>query len=426
MSMLSRMVWGVFAVAMMAGVALAQTSSMSYQGMLNDGALGAEGDFDFRFSLYSAETGGTALGTDEHLGVAVVGGVFDVMLDFGETAFESGSDRYLGIEVRESGGGSYVALDPRVMIGTVPFAEHADRAEVAQFASSGPFEPRDTTPESTSGAAGMNVSVSAEFDGLMTSGWEVDFPIRIARDVIYSLNGDALYGGTADFEVELTRDWDETSFYADLFVQGIIPVEVSIAVTRAGDRTDYVFSSGAISGHRLANDPNSNGLVEVLTVVFQQPATMDPLSSYASRVSTGFLGAGTQTGIPFGGGDAPRDGLYFYEFDGYVDPYSNVGELPTESRFVNQRFPTGDLEAEPVSVLMNVFSDRFNMFWGPMTASSSLPGRLYLVDDRGTRLWEAEPGNANRAIVGSWTLDRADDGGVFETYEIYYNPAMGF
>lgn len=426
MSRMMLMVWSVFVVLMgVVGGAGAQTASFSYQGVLNDGVMAADGSFDFRFSLYSVETGGSALGTDEHLGVAVSEGVFDVMLDFG-SVFGSGSDRYIGIEVREAGMGSYEALDPRVLIGRVPFAAHADRADVATFALDGPFAPEDTTPGSTSGAPGMNVSVSAAFDGLVTSGWEVVTPIRIEREVI-DVNGEVTYGDAGDFVVELVRLWDESTLYADLFEQGISPVEVSIVVTRGPDRTDYVFSSGAISGHRFENDPDSNGFVEVVTVVFQPSPIMDPLSTYTSRVSTGFnSGGGSVTGLPFGGGDAPREGLYFYEFDGYTDPFSNVGALPGESRLVLQRFPVGQPTARPVSILMNVFSDRLNMFWGAMTGFGGQTGRLFLVDDRGTRLWEAEAGMDNRALVGSWTLDRADDGGLFEIYEIVYNPAQGF
>ena len=118
--------------------------------------------------------------------------------------------------------------------------------------------------------------------------------------------------------------------------------------------------------------------------------------------------------------------MYFYEFDRHIDPFSNVGALPRESRPVNFGIPLATIEAEPVSLLLNVFSDPGNVLWSNLTSTNADRKALYLVDDQDVRTWEPESGSMNRTIVGAWTLDRADDGGLFETYEIYYNPDPGF
>ena len=49
-------------VLALAGSALAQPTAFTYQGRLNDGSDAANGQYDFRFRLYNAQSGGSQVG----------------------------------------------------------------------------------------------------------------------------------------------------------------------------------------------------------------------------------------------------------------------------------------------------------------------------------------------------------------------------
>lgn len=100
----------------------AQTTAFTYQGKLTDAGAPANGSFDLQFKLFDALSGGTQIGaTVTNNAVAVSGGVFTTMLDFGANAFP-GAARWLEISVRPAGGGAFTLLNPRQSIGTVPYA----------------------------------------------------------------------------------------------------------------------------------------------------------------------------------------------------------------------------------------------------------------------------------------------------------------
>lgn len=105
-----------------ASMASAQLAPPTFQGSLNSSGFGADGSFDFRLSLYSTETGGTALQQVLQPGVAVTRGIFTVPLRFDPQLFSAGEPRYLGIEVRPGGSGSYTAINPRQALGVTPVA----------------------------------------------------------------------------------------------------------------------------------------------------------------------------------------------------------------------------------------------------------------------------------------------------------------
>ncbi|RME99911.1 MAG: hypothetical protein D6768_14040 [Chloroflexi bacterium] len=98
-------------------------SAFTYQGQLMDGGSPANGNFDFRFSLFDAETNGTQIGSAiAKNGVPVTGGVFTVSLDFGGGAFD-GNARWLEIGVRPGGSsGGFTTLSPRQALTAAPYA----------------------------------------------------------------------------------------------------------------------------------------------------------------------------------------------------------------------------------------------------------------------------------------------------------------
>jgi hypothetical protein len=102
----------------------AQGTVFTYQGFLKVSGNPANANYDFQFSLWTAASGGTQVGSTLTLtSVPVQNGLFTVSLDFGNVW--DGSDRYLQIAVRPAGSGSYTTLSPRVKITPTPYAIRA-------------------------------------------------------------------------------------------------------------------------------------------------------------------------------------------------------------------------------------------------------------------------------------------------------------
>lgn len=101
-------------------------SGFTYQGYLDESGSPANGLYDFEFRLFNAAAVGVQVGnTDTELDVAVVNGVFSVVLSPGPNVFHDGSTRWLEIRVRPAGAGSFVKLNPRQEIRPVPQAVYA-------------------------------------------------------------------------------------------------------------------------------------------------------------------------------------------------------------------------------------------------------------------------------------------------------------
>ena len=101
-------------------------SEFTYQGQLNEAGLPADGDYDFVFRLFDAETGGTQIGSEfEADECTVTDGLFTLQLDFGAGAF-AGDARWIEIDVRASAGGlPYTTLSPRQPVTAAPVALYA-------------------------------------------------------------------------------------------------------------------------------------------------------------------------------------------------------------------------------------------------------------------------------------------------------------
>ncbi len=119
----------------------AQTTSFTYQGRLTDGGAPANNNYDLQFTLWDAAIAGNqqpqpAPTTMTKTNVAVTGGVFSVLLDFGVSAFP-GADRFLEVGVRPGdSGGVFTMLAPRQQISSTPYALHTLNATAADSLSS--------------------------------------------------------------------------------------------------------------------------------------------------------------------------------------------------------------------------------------------------------------------------------------------------
>jgi len=108
----------------------AQTTEFTYQGSLKDGASAATGNYDFEFALFDSLAAGSQIGsTLTRNTVAVAGGTFAVKLDFGGQF--PGSNRFLEIRVRVSGGGAFTPLLPRQLVNSAPYSVKALSAATA-------------------------------------------------------------------------------------------------------------------------------------------------------------------------------------------------------------------------------------------------------------------------------------------------------
>ncbi len=116
--------------------AVGQGTAFTYQGRLTDNGQPANGRYDLRFILYSADVGGSQVGNILTNGnVLVSSGVFTTVLDFGAGGF-AGSARWLEIGVRTNGSAdAHTVLTPRQPVTATPYAIQAINATTAGSAT---------------------------------------------------------------------------------------------------------------------------------------------------------------------------------------------------------------------------------------------------------------------------------------------------
>ena len=103
---------------------------VTYQGYLTDAdGNPVDGSADFRFGIYDAEAGGTALWEETHEDVSLNGGYFTIILGTTTpltTDIFTGGERWLQVSV-DTGGG-YTDM-PRQRVTAAPYALYASYAE---------------------------------------------------------------------------------------------------------------------------------------------------------------------------------------------------------------------------------------------------------------------------------------------------------
>lgn len=118
--------WAALIVLFTAAASATAQSTFSYQGVLRQGGEPLSGTADLQFRLYSAESGGSQIGSTLTIAdVTIVDGLVTAGLDFGAGAF-NGSPRWLQVSVRSpSGPGAFTTLTPRQPILPAPYAMFA-------------------------------------------------------------------------------------------------------------------------------------------------------------------------------------------------------------------------------------------------------------------------------------------------------------
>ncbi len=112
-------------------------TAFTYQGRLTAAGVSPTGDYDTKFTLYDSPSGGSVVGSGIVINappVPVSNGLFTVTLDFGAGIF-TGSKRWLEIEVKPAGPGTYTTLSPRQELTPTPNAVYAASAASATTAT---------------------------------------------------------------------------------------------------------------------------------------------------------------------------------------------------------------------------------------------------------------------------------------------------
>jgi hypothetical protein len=114
--------------------ALAQGTTFTYQGRLNNGGSPVNGWYDFQFGLYGSTNGATVVSGTVPLtllATPVTNGLFTVTLDFESVAF-TGASNWLAIVVRTNSAVlGFNTLAPRQQVTPTPYAITAENALVA-------------------------------------------------------------------------------------------------------------------------------------------------------------------------------------------------------------------------------------------------------------------------------------------------------
>ncbi|HEY5913099.1 MAG TPA: hypothetical protein VJA21_21120 [Verrucomicrobiae bacterium] len=122
------------ALVLCEATALAQSTAVTWQGRLVDGAGPANGTYDLRFTLFDALSAGAQVGTPVTATSRAVNGLFTASLQFATGSF-NGGDRWIEIGVRTNGSSAaYTTLSPRVSITSAPYAIYSPQAGTAATA----------------------------------------------------------------------------------------------------------------------------------------------------------------------------------------------------------------------------------------------------------------------------------------------------
>lgn len=108
--------------------ARAQGTAFTYQGLLTTNGSPANGNYDLLFILYNSNIGGAQAGPIlTNSPTAVSNGLFTTTIDFGSGVL-TGTNYWLDIWARPTGGGGFVELSPRQSVTPAPYAVFANAA----------------------------------------------------------------------------------------------------------------------------------------------------------------------------------------------------------------------------------------------------------------------------------------------------------
>ena len=178
---------------MIAPLCLAAPNAMNFQGRLADssGAAVPDGNYDMRFLIYEAETGGVVPLWEEYQEVAVTDGVYNATLGQGtpvvgsfDAALFSGDDRWLEVWVEGE------ALSPRQKLSSVAYALEADTVDGVHAADLEESSEIVTAIASHAADSSAHHAKTTSFAELTDSASDAQIPDNITID--YASNADTV------------------------------------------------------------------------------------------------------------------------------------------------------------------------------------------------------------------------------------------
>src|SRR5207244_1862824 len=239
-----------------------QTTAFTYQGRLTDAGSPANTNYDLQFTLWDSSVGGTqqpqpAPAPLTKTNVAVTGGVFSVLLDFGVSAFP-GADRFLEVGVRPGGsGGAFTVLAPRQQISSTPYALRTLKAAAADSLSNACVGCVQDTQIKSVAASKLTGTIPAS--SLPAGGSFIQNTTALQSNANFNISGNGIIGGSVgvgtsspSFRFEVNTPLGSYGFVHSTprnILLGIRPIQVG-SFAGAG-------ASGASGGWlgTLSNDP---------------------------------------------------------------------------------------------------------------------------------------------------------------------------
>lgn len=257
---------------------------ITYQGFLRVSGIPANGEFDFRFRLFNAATGGTQIGSDviaDNLNVR--NGFYTLDLNF-PNAWD-GSDRWLEIAVRPGPStGAYTSLSPRVRVMPNAYAYYSYRTPWSGLIGI-PAGFADGIDNDTTYTAGAGLLLSGTTFSIASGGVVTDMLANSAITTIKIADGAVTTAKLADNAVTSAKIADGTIVAADLANGAVTNAKLADGAVGTSKIAD-----GAVTDPKIASVSWSKitGAPNFLTgVSTQSPLLGDGSSSSPLRLQPG-------------------------------------------------------------------------------------------------------------------------------------------